>query len=158
VYWASYGLGYLVSVVFSLHMAQLAAVVTVVIMFSQNGVTPKLPDFQKMAKPLCYLPYASYLFYSQQVSYLIELKEYSSIYNIQKSLNIFGYKQEKMNLWICLILVYGIAFRFLALIVLYCTAPNSLWYRMLAFVNGTWIRIRRKIIHIMSRKDKEAYA
>jgi hypothetical protein len=145
VYWTSYGLGYLVSVVFKPHLSQLAAVVSVIVLFSQNGVTPTLPDYQKMVFPLNLAPYSSYLFFAQQATYVAEIRKYDDFYDINKSLDIYGYKENNLLMCIGVLIAYGMVFRILALLAMHCTKPNNFLSRGTASVNNQIIQIKNKL-------------
>jgi ABC-type multidrug transport system ATPase subunit len=136
IYWTAYGFGYFISVVLKPNLAQLAAVVMIVIMFALNGVTPKLPDYKKMSFPLNALPYTSFLFYGQQVVYLLEIRRYKHLYDITASLDAFGYKLSELTRNTCLLLVFGVGFRLLALIFMYLTKPNNIPFRIYSWFLG----------------------
>ena len=65
IYWTAYGLGYIISILFTPSIAQLAAVVIVICQNTLNGMTPRFPEIQNMAFPLNILPYCSFLFFGK---------------------------------------------------------------------------------------------
>lgn len=130
LFWCTYGLGYIISIAFPPHIAQLAGVVIVFIINVFSGTTPTLPEFDKMTTPFNYAPYLSYLRFGKEVTYLIELERYRNIYNIDKSLSLLGYSVGNIKMDYIAVICYGIAFRVIACICLICYKPNSYYNKI----------------------------
>jgi len=126
IYWTSYGLGYLVSIVINNVNAQLFAVVFIFIMNVFSGSTTTRREFKDMSPPFNILPFTSYLSFGLEMSYLSELVYYKHIYNINRSLDLFGYDLADLKWMWAALLGYGLAFRILAFIALWFSRPDSM--------------------------------
>lgn len=63
--------------------------------------------------------------YAQEGLYLIEIRNYANLYNIQTSLDIYGYNFKNLVPDIFIVLSFGIGIRILAYISLVCSLPDS---------------------------------
>lgn len=143
IYWTSYGLGYLVSVIINNVNAQLFAVVIVFILNIVSGSTSRLKEFQEMSPPFNILPYASYLTYGLEMNYMTEIVYYKEIYNINRSLDLFGYKMSDMQWTWAALLGYGLLFRVMAFIALRSSRPSSLVLKMKNTLSN-WVLVNVK--------------
>ncbi|KAL0480512.1 ABCG28 [Acrasis kona] len=134
VYWASYGLGYCISILYKPHIAQLAAVVHIFILNIISGAVMPWPAIQNLFVPLCYAPYISFLFYSYYVLYVIEIQSYEYMYDITKSLNGNGFTVHQAKFMPLGIVGLGLLMRFAALFMLWCSKPDS-WYQSMTINN-----------------------
>ncbi|KAG2393483.1 hypothetical protein C9374_007014 [Naegleria lovaniensis] len=155
VYWTSYGLGYFISIIIKPNIAQLTAVVIVFIFNTFSGATTPLPTLKEMYFPINYLPYLSYLTYSHENAYLIELKRYEGMYDLSKSLKIMGYSWDDFYMTIYMMIVYGFIFRIAAFIALVCVKPSSFYnLAVVSTINFFQTKVRA-IIRMFKRKSKE---
>jgi ABC-type multidrug transport system ATPase subunit len=145
-YYTSYGLGYLVSIVINPINAQLFAVVIVFILNVFSGSTTTLREFKEMTPPMNILPYCSYLSFGLETGYLLELRYYKNIYNINKSMSLFGYQFKDLHWMWGAMLAYGVGFRVLAYIALWCSRPDSLVVLIKnTITNWTLVRVKNTI-------------
>ncbi len=127
LYWSSFGLSYIVSIVANPNIAQLACVVVIFVFNIFSGQRPMLPEYTQMGFPMSYVPSFSYLRYCLEVIYLNELLQYQHLYDINTSLQLFGYAVEDMR-WIYFVIIgFGLLFRAIAFVCLHCSKPNS-WF------------------------------
>jgi len=136
IYWVAFGLGYIVSLTFNSQIAQLAAVVIVIMHNTMNGISPTYPEVKKMAFPLNVSPFVNFLFYAQQILYIHELKEYSSIYDTRWVYDLFGLKNQNLLRGFLSLVGIGIAFRFITYVLLFSTKPNNWFYRLAQRMRG----------------------
>lgn len=142
-YWSSYGLGYLVSILIHHVNAQLFAVVFIFILNVFSGSTIAIKEFKGMSTPLNLLPYFSFLSFGLEMCYLTEIRYYKHIYNIQRSLDLFGYEMKDMKWMWGALLAYGFAFRIMAVIALWCSRPDSI-VLLIKNTISNWILLRTK--------------
>ncbi|KAG2372729.1 hypothetical protein C9374_013181 [Naegleria lovaniensis] len=127
VYWASYGLGYFISIIVKPNVAQLTSVVIVFIFNVFSGSTTPLPTLRDMYFPINIFPALSYLTYSHENIYLIELERYRHLYNTTTSMENMGYKWDELGLTIGMVVVFGMLFRIASFVALVCVKPSSLF-------------------------------
>ncbi|KAL0478274.1 hypothetical protein AKO1_008529 [Acrasis kona] len=135
-YWCSYGLGYIVSIVVQPHVAQIAAVVFVFVIYVFSGSVILIPDIEKMFIPIRYVHYLSYLQYCYQALYIIEIRQFSDVYDLKRSLDIMGFKLENLGLCAGIIVAIGFVFRLVALILLVSTKPSSFGYKIVRWLTN----------------------
>jgi hypothetical protein len=123
------------------------------------GARPTLPQMQTMPFPLPYVPYISYIRYGQEALYLLEVKWYAEIYNIQSGLKLFGYHEEDLLWCILMVPAIGIAIRVLAYMSLLSSIPGSLMHRITGWildVQGHKDRAKSMFSRVFSRNTKDA--
>ena len=104
------------------------------------GLRPTIPQMNDMFFPMNILHWISFLRYSQEIVYLIELEKYTQIFNVQTSLDIFGYQFG--NWWSGVALIcYAIALRILAYLAL-LYVPDTVFIKR----GFRWLINRRVII------------
>jgi hypothetical protein len=143
VNWCSHGLGFIVSILVKPHVAQLAAVVVVFlfnifsgcksyncIMCSNTVAVLFLPDIDKMIPPINYVPWVTYLMYGLQGLYITELRYFEKIYDLSKTLDIYGFKLDRLPLLAGLLVANGMVFRITAWFLLNASKPGSYVYRI----------------------------
>lgn len=106
-----------------------------------------------MPFPLKIMPYLSYLRYAQETLYLIEIKNYANIYDIQKSLDLFGYKFSNLIPNIFIVLAFGVGIRIVGYICLILSLPDSYFFRLINWIKA--IPTKVKNLKIWKREKKE---
>ncbi|KAL9655604.1 hypothetical protein ABK040_002268 [Willaertia magna] len=154
VYWASYGLGYFLSILVPPNISQLTAVVIVFIFNIFSGGTVPLPTIKSMFFPINILPYASYLLYSHENAYLIEIIRYKGLYDVSVSMDGLGYKFSDFNQSWYMVIVFGLIFRILAFIALVCVKPSSLFNLFVIFVQNLFTTKTRSLINLVRGTSK----
>ncbi|KAL0476500.1 hypothetical protein AKO1_010739 [Acrasis kona] len=154
VYWACYGLGYCVSIVWKPHLAQLAAVVHVFLFNIFSGAVLPFPEIQKMIVPLNYLPYCSFLFYCYQTLYVLEVKYYKDIYNVNKSLSLMGFTLNHTTRNPLIVLLLGLLLRFAALFMLWCSKPDSWFNHITGYLSNIKLYMTRFKNYLSKKKQK----
>jgi len=155
-YWTSYGLGYFISIIIQPNIAQLTAVVIVFIFNVFSGATTPLPSFKSMYFPINILPNLSYLTYSHENAYLIELKRYENIYDVSKSLKMMGYEWDDFYMTIYMMIVFGFVFRIAAFIALVCVKPSSFFNLAVVSTHNFFTTKIRLLFRLCGKKDKSA--
>ena len=153
VYWTSYGLGYFISIIIQPNISQLTAVVVVFIFNTFSGATTPLPTFRAMYFPINYLPNISYLTYSHENAYLIELKRYEGMYDLSKSLKIMGYEWDDFYMTIYMMIVFGFIFRILSFISLVCVKPSSFYNLAVVSTHNFFSTKLRAVIRLFRKKQ-----
>lgn len=146
MFFAAYGFGYLLSVVFDENVAKLAAVVGVLLFQMSAGGGPVLSEFESMPIPVKYLPYTSFSRWGQEMIYILEIRRYGLIYDIRPSLKSWSYNIDDFWKNYGILLAYGIGFRILAYLVLLNFQPTSYLNIILKFVLDTIYFIRNRWI------------
>jgi len=148
VYWTSYGLGYLISIVVQPNIAQLTAVVIVFIFNVFSGSTTPLPTLRDMYFPINIFPTLSYLTYSHENLYLIELNQYQHLYNLTTSMDSQGYKWDDLGQTVYMMVVFGFVFRILAFFALVCVKPSSLFNLVVFAIQNFFLTKVRAIVKL----------
>jgi hypothetical protein len=65
-----------------------------------------------------------------QALYTTEIKRYESVYDINRSLELSGYKMDAFNWNIIALVCIGVIYRIIALIALICSKPDS-WFHII---------------------------
>lgn len=73
-----------------------------------------------------------------ELNYIIELRKYAYLYDISKSLQIFGYRLDRDGFLYGMLCAFGVGFRLIALILLLCSKPTSRVQRLLNDLKGYW--------------------
>jgi hypothetical protein len=133
-------------------LAQIAGVVLVLVSQLIAGARPTLPQMQTMPFPLPYIPYISYIRYGQEALYLMEVKWYKDIYNIESGMKLFGYQLSDMLWCVLMVPVFGILIRVLAYICLIGAMPGSLVNRVMSWIVDTTQHKKRLSTLFTSRK------
>lgn len=146
VYWCSYGLGYLVSIIIQPNVAMLTAVVLVFTFNTFSGSTVSLPTLKDMTFPINIFPWISYLTYSHENAYLIEIARYKHIYDVSTSLKNLGYDWNDLDMSIYMVVVFGMAFRILAFLALVCAKPSSYFNLIINVIQNFFSTLTRHVI------------
>jgi hypothetical protein len=80
-----------------------------------------------------------------ELNYLTELRKYAYLYDISKSLKIYGYRLDHDGLLYAMLCAFGVGFRLIALILLLCSKPTSTVQRLLNDLKGYWKTTNWKI-------------
>ncbi|KAL9643147.1 hypothetical protein ABK040_001636 [Willaertia magna] len=157
VNFTSYGIGYLLSIIFPPSISKLAAVVIVVVNNLLAGSRPTIPQMNEMFFPMPYIYWLSYLRYAQEALYLAELSAYKQIYSLDSSLNLYGYSFSDWVWCLLAIPLFGLLFRLLAYISLLFSPPEILSkiHTFLAFVLD-YKEHYNKIKKLIHRKGKDS--
>ena len=153
-HFSAYGLGTFISITIRSDLAQLASAVSVLVFQLVGGSKPTIPQMKSLIPPLFWMSCVSYVRYTQEALYLIELRCYQSIYNIETSLSVFGYELNDLLLCVGLIPVFGVVFRILSLIMLYQINDDSFLNRVtqtISDVDGHWNKIKNFLNDIRHR-------
>ncbi|KAL0480158.1 ABCG24 [Acrasis kona] len=118
-HFTAYGFGYFISIAIRPSLAQIAAVVMILVFQLIAGARPTLPQMYKMPFPLPFIPYLSYIRYGQEALYLLEVKWYKDIYDIKPGLDLFDYDEAHYAWCIAVVPVFGIVIRMIAFFFLY---------------------------------------
>jgi len=118
IQFTSTGIGYLVSIVVAPTVAQLTAVVVVLICVMFSGARPTLPQMKTMPFPMPYVPYISYMRWAEEAIYITEIGRFQDVYDVTTGLNLFGYSLENFTEDMTMILALGLAFRIIAYVLL----------------------------------------
>jgi hypothetical protein len=106
LYFCAFAFGYFVSIIFDQNVGKLASVILILLFQMFSGGGPTLPDFEEMSPPMKYLPNASFLRWGMEMLYTTEIIKFSKIYNIQYSLETWGYHPERF--WMNVGIMVGI--------------------------------------------------
>eukprot|EP01080_Neovahlkampfia_damariscottae_P000220 gene220-4466_t len=147
LYFNAFAFGYLVSIVFDQNVARLASVILILFFQMFSGGGPTLPDFEEMSPPMKYLPNVSFLRWGMESLYCFEITKFSKIYNIQYSLETWGYHPERFWMNFGILIGIGVLLRVISFFSLMAYQPNSIinilfkWFLDLLFL------IKFKILH-----------
>ncbi len=148
VNWCSHGLGFIVSICVKPHVAQLAAVVIVFLFNIFSGCKSILrtkltslavlflPDLDKMFPPINYIAWVTYLMYGLQGLYVTEIQYFKNIYDISKSLDIYGFRLDRFPMIAGVMVALGFVFRFTAWFLLNASKPGSYMYRLASWITN----------------------
>jgi hypothetical protein len=124
LYWASMGMGYLVSIVVEPSSSQLVGVVGVFANAQFAGGSPTIKALRNLFIPLCYVPYISYLRYALEAFYVGEAKEWRTVDSLMHlDIDKFVAETYGLNMGarmtdIGMVLAFGVAFRAAACVAL----------------------------------------
>lgn len=146
LYFAAYGFGYLLSIIFDENVAKLAGVVCILLFQMLSGGGPTLPEFEKMSPPMRYGPWFSFSRWGMEMLYIIEITKYEKIYNINPSLKTWGYKPQNFWMNYGILIGYGIFFRILAYLALLSFQPTSYVTKFAKFFLDLIYMIKLKVL------------
>jgi hypothetical protein len=106
-------MGYLVSIVVSPGLAQLAGVVLILILMSGSGANPTLSQLRDMH--MSWFADLSVVRWCTFLMYAAEIAPYGEVYNIQASLDLFEYNLEDIRKAGWIVFGMGLISRILAL-------------------------------------------
>jgi hypothetical protein len=92
VWWVATGIGYVISVLLPPNLATMGSVVVIFGFSMFAGIKPTLKEMASMWIPMPYLPWISPFRYSSEAFYLLEIAEWSSVYDTTTGLSIMGYE------------------------------------------------------------------
>jgi hypothetical protein len=97
-----------------------------------------LKQFGEFSYPFKLIPSIIFLRYGLESMYVNEIQQFSSIYNIDRSLDLLDYQiSNSASNW-QYILYFGIFFRIVAWILLVCTRQNSFFQNFIRNVNDIY--------------------
>ena len=149
----SYGIGYLLSLIFPASLSKVAGVVFVVINYLVSGIRPTMSEMDDMFFPMPYIYSLSFLRYSTEALYLTEVKKYSQVYDVNSGLDLMGYAFKNFPRMAITIPLFGIIYRILACIALLILPPSSLVRRVVGKVTDYKAHIA-KIKKLIARKKQ----
>ena len=112
------GIAFFVSVLLPVQLAYLGGVILCLIMSMFGGTYPTLSDLNTLFPPLKWMPNISYLRWAQEAFYIVQVRGWADVYNINRGLEIFSYHLDEYSLAMGLLLVFGVIFRLAAYLVM----------------------------------------
>lgn len=116
VWWVASGIGYVISVLLPPNLATMGAVVVIFGFSMFAGIKPTLSEMSKMWIPMPWLPWISPFRYSSEAFYLLEIFEWSKIYDVTTGLDIMGWQEAHKVNWLLVLLGMGLFWRLIAMI------------------------------------------
>ena len=113
VQYTASGLGMAISTIFHKSVSQLAAVVVVLISSMVAGLNPVQKKMEKIAF-FSFFNFISFQRYGFTALYLTELKRYKDIYNLDTTLDKYGFKLDQIPSNLIMLFAFGIVHRVIA--------------------------------------------
>jgi hypothetical protein len=116
VWWVATGIGYVISVLLPPNLATMGSVVVIFGFSMFAGIKPTLKEMASMWIPMPYLPWISPFRYSSEAFYLLEIAEWSSVYDTTTGLSIMGYEPAHKFWWLLVLAGMGLFWRLTAMV------------------------------------------
>ncbi|KAL9646021.1 hypothetical protein ABK040_012080 [Willaertia magna] len=161
LHFVNYGVGYFLSILIPGPLSQLASVVFVLVQSLLAGSRPTLKQMKDMPFPMPYIPWISYIRYGQEALYILEVKEYSKVFNIETGMDILGYNLD--DYWWCIMSVplFGLLYRFLAYLSLFTLRPDGYFQQFVSYILDVkgWgmkiIKLLKRIVKLCCVKQRK---
>jgi ABC-type multidrug transport system ATPase subunit len=111
-WYCAVAIGYFVSVIVRPNIAQVGAVVAILICMIFSGLRPSLKEFSTMAQPMKFMPNLSFLRWSNELLYLMEIWQWKDIYKVEAGVEKLEYTLSWDQIIICHLFILAIALFF----------------------------------------------
>jgi hypothetical protein len=112
VWYCAIAVGYFVSVIVRPNIAQVGSVVAILICMIFSGLRPSLKEFSTMAQPMKFMPNLSFLRWSNELLYLLEIWQWKDIYKVEAGVENLEYVLSWDQIVRCHLFVLAIALFF----------------------------------------------